>query len=92
VPVGNGTLRSRLGRVAVCALLGALALTFAGLAASLAVILVAAVGLSVRPAPRGPGVRDAHACGSCGRCFDSRRELRAHREAVHARAFAMHSS
>jgi hypothetical protein len=86
--VGTSKPRSRLGRVATCALVGALALTFGGLVLSLAVILVAAILLSVGASPR-PA---RHACGSCGRTFDSRRELRAHREAVHARAFAMHSS
>jgi hypothetical protein len=90
--VGTSKPRSRLGRVATCALVGALALTFGGLVLSLAVILVAAILLSVGAAPRPAHVPERHACGSCGRTFDSRRELRAHREAVHARAFAMHSS
>jgi hypothetical protein len=33
---------------------------------------------------RAPTAIESHACGSCGRRFDSRQELRAHREAVHA--------
>jgi hypothetical protein len=78
--------------VAICALLGAVALTFGGLALALAVIVLAAIALGVRPAPRRRNVPESHACGSCGRTFDSSRELRAHREAVHARAVAMRSS
>ena len=89
--MGTSTPRSRLGRVAVCALVGAVALTFGDLGVALAVIVVAAIVLRIRPAPR-PRVPESHACGSCGRSFESRRELRAHREAVHGHALAMHSS
>jgi hypothetical protein len=73
-------------------LFGALALTFGGLVLSLAVILVAAILLSVPAAPRPGHVLESHVCGSCGRRFDSRGGLRAHQEAVHAHILAMHSS
>jgi hypothetical protein len=88
--VGTSELRSRLGRVAAVGLLGALVLTFSGQVPALAFALAGVViyaALHVPPPQERPEV-----CGSCGRRFDSRRELRAHREAVHVRAPAMHSS
>jgi hypothetical protein len=42
-----------------------------------------------RAGPRRRTVAENHACGSCGRRFDSRQELRAHREAVHAPGLAL---
>lgn len=47
----------------------------------------ALIGLALirkRPHGRRDVIDKAHACGSCGRSYPSRRELKQHQEAVHA--------
>lgn len=89
--MGANRLDLHVGRVVVAAVVGALALTFGVPVEALAVALVCLGVVSAAPA-RQERPAERHACGSCGRSFESRRELRAHRDAVHARAFAIHSS
>jgi hypothetical protein len=89
--MGANGLDLHVGRVVVAGIVGALALTFGASVAALAVGAALMAAATAAP-PRETRAKESYACGSCGRSFESRRELRAHRDAVHARAFAIHTS